>query len=135
MHASLQVRWNVAVIIACVVFAAVMAVFTHPFPLMAWVAAAAFGVVSGLLQARAVVEARSTFQSAATMLEVRAALTSTASGRRSLYVQWALLPVLLVVAFLVHNTFGAALGGYAVFMAVRDAIALRTVGRLNAKSV
>lgn len=131
MHTSLKLKSNLIVVSVCIAFAALVSVITSPFPIIPWALAAIFGVSAGILQIRSIALAPEAFRSAQTLLEVRAAFTSTAPGKQALIVQWALLPLLLGVSFWIDNPFGGGLGGFAVFMSIRDLVAIRAVVSLS----
>jgi hypothetical protein len=132
LHGSLKLQWNLVAIGGCLVFALASALLTQPLPVVAWAVAVVFGIIAGVLQSRAIVSATDAFRSSRTAIQVRAALTSSAAGRQSLLVQWTLLPVLLGLAFWSGNLIAGALGGFALFMAVRDTLTLKAVVGLSA---
>ncbi|MDR3686603.1 MAG: hypothetical protein P4L93_06585 [Coriobacteriia bacterium] len=127
MHSSLTLRFNLITIGACVLVAAGTTTLPGAFPMLAWAVAAVFGVVAGDLQSRSIRASSQSFKSARTALEVREALMSNGPGRLTVAIQWVLLPVLLGMAWWSGNIVAGALGGYALFMAVRDLVALRAV--------
>ena len=127
MHASLTQRGTLTMIGASALVAAGTAMLPGPFPAVAWGLAAAFGVVVGVLQTRALRAAPRAFLAAESTVEVREALMSSSSGRMAVALQWVLLPILLAVAWRSGSVVAGALGGYAVFMGVRDAVALRAL--------
>ena len=55
---------------------------------------------------------------------------SNVPGRLAVITQWVALPVLVAAAWWGGNIVAGALGGYALFMAIRDLVALRAVMRL-----
>jgi uncharacterized membrane protein len=56
---------------------------------------------------------------------------ATSSGRVAVIVQWVLVPLLIGAAWWAGNLIAGGLGGYALFMAVRDLVALRAVIELS----
>jgi hypothetical protein len=98
------------------------------------VLAAVAGAAAGDLQARSIRSAPQTFRDAQTAVDVRAALMSTLPGRLAVIAQWVLLPLLVAVAWWAGNIVAGALGGFALFMAMRDAVALRAVAWLASAS-
>ncbi len=126
MHASLKLQTNLVIIIACAVAAVAASVLTHPFPAIPLIAGTIFGLAAGLMQSQSIIAASDTFRSAETAMAVRHALTSTTSGKRAIQIQWILLPLLLASALWIGNPFGAV-AGFALFMCVRDLVALKAV--------
>jgi hypothetical protein len=127
LHASLKLRPNLIMIAACVLVAAGTSMLPGQFPGVAWAFAAVFGVAVGDLQSRGIRSTPQAFRDAKTSIEVRSALMSTRPGRMAVVAQWILVPVLLGTAWWSGNLTAGAIGGYAVFMAVRDAVALSAV--------
>ena len=127
MHASLRLQPNVIIIGAFILVAVGTAMRPGPFPSVAWAVAVVFGVVAGDLQSRSIRIAPQKFLSAQTSIEVRKALMSTRPGRLTVLGQWIVMPLLLVAGWWGGNVVAGALGGYALFMAVRDIVALRTI--------
>ena len=127
MHSSLTLRFNLIAIGACILVAAGTKTLPGAFPALAWALAAVFGVAAGDLQSRSIRASSQSFRGARTALEVREALMSNVPGRLAVVVQWVLLPALLAAAWWGGNIIAGALGGYALFMAVRDLVALRAV--------
>jgi xanthosine utilization system XapX-like protein len=127
MHSSLKLQTNIFMIIACALVAGVFSILTHPFPAIPMFAGTIFGLVAGLLQSQSIIVARDAFRSAETAMAVRQALMSTTSGKRAIQIQWVLLPILLVSAYRLGNPLGGAVAGFALFMCVRDLMALKAV--------
>ena len=127
MHSSLTLRFNLITIGACVLVAFGTSTLPGAFPTLAWSLAVIFGVAAGDLQRRSIRASSQRFRSAHTATEVREALMSNVPGRLAVITQWVALPVLLAAAWLGGNIIAGALGGYALFMAVRDLVALRAV--------
>jgi hypothetical protein len=123
----LTLRFNLITIGACILVAVGTATLPGAFPALAWSLAAVFGVAAGDLQRRSIRASSQRFRSARTATEVREALMSNVSGRLAVITQWVALPVLLAAAWWGGNIIAGALGGYALFMAVRDLVALRAV--------
>jgi len=127
VHSSLDPRSNLIMIGACLLVAFGTAMVAHSVPELAWGLAVLFGVVAGGLQARSISLATDAFKSARTSIEVRRALMSNQPGRLAVLLQWVFGALLLAVAYFGGNLIAAALGGYAIFMAVRDLVAFRAV--------
>ena len=131
LHSSLTLRFNLITIGACILVAVGTATLPGAFPTLAWSLAAVFGVAAGDLQRRSIRAAGPRFRAAHTATEVREALMSNVPGRLAVITQWVALPVLVAAAWWGGNLVAGALGGYALFMAVRDLVALRAVMRLT----
>ena len=127
MHASLRLQPNIVIIGACLLVAVGTAMRPGPFPVLAWAVAVGFGVVVGGLQSRSMRMVPEKFLGAQSSVEVRKALMSTRPGRLTVLGQWIVLPLLLVTGWWGGNVVAGALGGYALFMAVRDIVSLRTI--------
>lgn len=134
MYPSLKLRSNLIEIGAAILVAGGMMMIPGPPPTAAWALAAVFGVMAGILVGQSIRSAPQAFQSAQTSPEVRAALSSTQVGRVALLAHWVLLPLLLVAAWWGGNIIAGAFGGLAVFLVVRDVVALRAVMDLAAMS-
>ena len=131
MHSSLEPRSKMIMIGACLLVAFGTAMAGHVIPVTAWAFAVVFGVAAGGLQARSIGLAPEGFKRAQTSVEVRTALMSNRSGQLTVLLQWGVVPVLLLAAYFGGNLIAGALGGYALFMAVRDLVALRAVMSLT----
>ena len=130
MHSSLKLQTNIIMIIAFAFVAAAASILTHPFPAVALAAGVIFGLGAGLMQSQSLANAPDAFRSAKTAMAVREALKSTTSGKRAIQIQWILLPLLLVSAYWTGNPFGPV-AGFAMFMCVRDIVALKAVKGLT----
>ena len=117
-------------IITFALVAAAGSLLTHPFPALSLVAGVLFGLGAGFMQSQSLTTAPDVFRSAKTAMAVRAALMSTTSGKRAIQVQWVLLPLLLVSAYRTGNPF-SPVAGFAMFMCVRDLVALKAVKGLT----
>jgi len=127
MHKSLTPRTNLLIIF---VWAAVVGVFvfvaTHPKKALVIGVGAVLGLLAGIFQLRALQESKDRFRAATTALEVRAAMTSSASGRLATYTLYVAAVILLLTAYTQKEALGFALfAGYAAFAFVRDSIALK----------
>jgi hypothetical protein len=127
VHPSLKLQSNLIEIGACLAVAVGTALLPGAFPAVAWALAAVFGVIAGDLQARSIRAATPAFAAATTALEVRTALMSNLPGRFAVMVQWALIPLLVAAGWWSGNVIVGALGGFALFTAVRDLVGLRAV--------
>jgi hypothetical protein len=135
MHATLRLLPNLGMMAAWLVVAIAAWIMSQPAPLVPVVLGAGFGVVIGFLQARSIRSSARAFQGAATAVDVRRALTSTAHGRRAIQVQWAGALLLLVAAVLIRNPLGGFVAGYAAFMFARDLVSLNEVIALRRSAV
>jgi hypothetical protein len=126
MHSSLKLQTNLTIIIACVLVVAAVSILTNPFPAIALIAGVIFGFAAGFMQSQSIATAPDAFKSAQTAMAVRQALTSTPRGKRAIQIQWILLPLLLATALWNTNPFGPV-AGFAIFMCVRDLVALKAV--------
>jgi hypothetical protein len=131
LHTSLTPRNNLISIGAAVLVATGTAVLPGPFPELAWMLGASFGLIAGVTQASALHEGPELFKAADTAVEVRRVLMSMRSGRIAVLAQWVFLVVLLAVALSGVVTIAGALGGYAVFVGVRDVVALKAIVDLS----
>jgi glucose uptake protein GlcU len=127
MHKSLTPRTNLLVIF---VWAAVVGVFvfaaTHPNKALVIGVGAVLGLIAGIFQLRALRESKDRFRAATTSVEVRAAMTSTVSGRLATYTLYAAAVILILTAYTQKEAIGfAVFAGYAAFAFVRDSIALK----------
>jgi len=127
LHSSLTLRFNLVTIGACILVAVGTSTLPGAFPTLAWSLAAVLGVAAGDLQRRSIRGSSQKFRSASTATEVREALMSNVPGRLAVLTQWVALPALVAAAWWGGNIIAGALGGYALFMAVRDLVALRAV--------
>jgi len=131
LHTSLTLRTNLISIGAAVLVATGTAVLPGPFPKLAWILGATLGFIAGVTQASALHEVPEQFATADTAVEVRRVLMSTRAGQIAVLAQWVLLAVLLAVLLSGVVTIAGALGGYAVFVGVRDVVALKAVVDLS----
>jgi hypothetical protein len=127
LHSSLTVRSNLVTIGAAALVAAGTAMLPGPSPVVAWTLAAIFGVVAGITQALTLRAVPERFRAADSSVEVRRVLMSRTSGRLAVLAQWILVAVLIAVALSGAVSMAGALGGYAVFVGVRDVVALKAV--------
>jgi hypothetical protein len=116
---------------ASALVAAGSAILPGPFSSLAWALAAVGGAVVGDLQARSMRAKPEAFRSAGTEVDVRKAFMATQAGRLAVLGQWVVVPVLIVAAWWGGNLVAGALGGFAVFLAVRDLVALRAIIELS----
>ena len=130
MHPSLKLQTNITMIIVFACVAAAASILTQPFPAISLAAGVIFGIGAGLMQSQSLAAAPEAFRSAKTAMAVREVLMATTAGKRTIQVQWILLPILLVSAYLTGNIF-SPVAGYAMFMCVRDLVALRAVKGLT----
>ena len=130
MDTSLKLQTNIIMIIAFALVSAAGSIITHPFPALSLAAGIIFGLGAGFMQRQSLTLAPAAFRSANTALAVRAALMSTTSGKRAIHAQWILLSLLLASAYWTGNPF-APVAGFAVFMCVRDLVALKAVKGLT----
>ncbi len=130
MHSSLKLQTNLIIIIACAIVAVAASVLTHPFPSIPLIVGIIFGFAAGIMQSQSIAVARDVFKSAETAMAVRRALTATPSGKCAIQIQWILFPILVGAALWNHNPFGL-IAGFAIFMCVRDLVALKAVIGLN----
>jgi hypothetical protein len=126
MHSTLKLQTNLIIIIACALVAVLIAVLSHPFPTIPLTAGVIFGFAAGRMQSQSIAAACEAFKSAETAMAVRHALASTPSGKRAIQMQWILFPILVGAALWNQNPFGL-IAGFAIFMCVRDLVALKAV--------
>ena len=131
LHASLTPRSSLISIGAAVLVATGTAMLPGPFPQLAWLLGATFGLIAGVTQASTLHAVPEQFATAGTAVEVRRVLMSMRSGQIAVLTQWILLAALLAVVLSGSVTIAGALGGYAVFVGVRDLVALKAVMDLS----
>jgi hypothetical protein len=127
MHNSLTPRSNLVLILVwgAIVGASIFSSM-HPNRTILIGIGAAFGLVAGAFQLRALHETQERFLSATTAIEVRAAMMSSRSGRLATYTIYAVAGVLLLTAFAQNEVIGFGLvTGYASFAFVRECLTLR----------
>lgn len=117
VNALLALSWG------CISLALITIPERHPW--LPAIVGGLFGVFIGRLQRRSFAEAPAAFLAADSARAVRAAVTSTASGKRALLIQWASL-VAIVAAALVQpaDLIAGWFSGYSALMCLRDFVAL-----------
>jgi hypothetical protein len=134
MHASLTPRSSLVTIGSAVLVAVGTATLPGPFPAAAWSLAVLFGVVVGMLRVRMLDTASDAFIAAGDAVELRRAMMSRPPGAWSVALQWAVLPLLLGVSWRDGNMVAGVLGGFAVFMGVRDLVTLKAISDLASRA-
>lgn len=132
MHATLQPWFNAIVVLFWLGVAASVAAFAPTPPSFGVAAAVAIGLLAGLLRNSAVSRQRPQLQTATTATQVRAALLSTAPGKASVALSWALLVCLiLLTAGDRFGTLSTVVCSFAAFQAARDITSLLAVVKLS----
>lgn len=127
MHKSLQPASS---LIALAVSATLMLIFafgvSHPKKVLLLTVGGGLGAVAGVLQLRALGTHRDRFLSAKTALEVRQAMTASKAGLGAVYLIWINGALLLFIALSqTEAPLAGAVGGFAMFIFIREAISLR----------
>jgi hypothetical protein len=131
LHASLTVRSNLLMCALTGPVAIGLSFMGWPKAAVITAIGAAFGLVVGILQARALREASAALAAARDSLAVRSALSATKSGSLAIRVQWAaLIPVLVVWILPGGQPFLAPIAAYAALMFVRDVTTLPALAGL-----
>lgn len=127
MHTSLRPQTNMKLLVFWIGGVLAVASVVSPTPWLFFCLGAVLGVCAGTIQLRALRESAAGLLSARTTREVRCAVTSSRSGRVYLYVFWASMVVLFVLAsFLLRGR--AVIGliaGYSAFAFMRELLTLR----------
>jgi hypothetical protein len=124
LHTSLMVRSNLFMCVLTGSVAIGLSVIGWPKSAIVAAVGAAFGLIVGILQSRAIREGSVALAAAPGALAVRSALNSTKSGNLSIRVQWAALVPIVVWILLGGQPFLAPIAGYAALMFVRDVTTL-----------
>ena len=111
----------------------------RPVPRWVVVTGALLGTVAGVLQTRALEEKGAELVSVDSLLGIRRVMMSSTPGRWSIYWIYAVKTALLTEVIVLYRDHilracTAYIGGYLVFMCVRDLIAIRGVLRLESLS-
>ena len=131
LHSSLTVRAHLITIGSAALVATGTAILPGPFPVLAWSVSATFGLAAGVAQAATFHAVPEQFATADTAVDVRRVLMSTQAGRAAVLAQWILMATLIALALSGTTTIAGALGGYAVFVGVRDVVSLKAVADLS----
>ena len=128
VHWSLEPKKALLLSLLWAALAVLLALIASPFPLIQLEVGALGGIFVGALQRRSFQEGADLYLSATKGAQVRRALASTRSGRRSVGLQWVVALGLLGVAMLSlrsaagrpRNPAFGLISGYLLLMAVRD---------------
>jgi hypothetical protein len=127
MHKSLAPSSNiilVAVWLAIVVAGLLLPAV--PSRLLVIVVGVGLGVITGILQLRAMEEKKELFFAAASALDVRSAMRASSAGRFAIYGVWVAGAVVLAISLSQQEgLLLRVLAGYAAFALARDVIALK----------
>jgi len=127
VHASLSPKANVTLLAAWTGGAVAVSLFAPAVPSILLALGTVFGVALGMLQRRALREARSALIASQSAMDVRRALAATGSGRAYLYALWGSVLFDLIAAYALPSggTHFGAIAGYCALAAVRELITLR----------
>jgi hypothetical protein len=131
MHSSLRPKTNLALI---AIFASVMVaglVASWPSSAIPSSVGVLIGAIVGILQRKSMSAVPDRFRGSQSAMEVRRALTSTASGAWAIKVQWLGAFVLLGIALALSNPLTAFIQGYVSLMLAREIATLRAVEELG----
>ena len=131
MHSTLRTKINIGLAIGWGCVAGALLIVAQGTPSFAVVCGGVGGIVSGLLQGRAMTAAREAFLTSESALDVRRALTSTSFGKASLAIQWVACIVLIVMIVTRTGNLPGILGSLALFFCVRETSTLPAVVSLN----
>jgi len=133
MHKSLQTKANAMLTCIWGITAVGLAAVVSPRPWLLMAVAGVLGAVGGLMQARAVRSSASTFRGSTTLLEVRAALSSTSAGKGYLVLFWGsqLFLALLAAWQFRSRMLLAFMAAYCAFAFWREVMSLPAVVALN----
>jgi hypothetical protein len=130
VHKSLTRTASRNLIIAWIVWTAVVVALTRATVLPSFALGAVFGLGAGLLQSRALKANPGAFAAAVTAIDVRRALLATRGGTLAVALGWLCALALVGTAVLSRAGIGAIavwFGGYAAFMLARDLLAHRAL--------
>lgn len=136
MHASLSPKPNVLLLAAWTAGAVAVSLFAPVVPSVLLVLGAVVGAALGMLQRRALREARVALIASQSAMDVRRALAATGSGRTYLYALWGAVLLVVAAAYTLPTggTHFGAIAGYCTLAAVREVITLRETFVLQALS-
>jgi len=133
MHKSLQTKTNAMLTFVWGIAAVALVAVVSPRPWLLVAVAGILGAVAGLMQARTIRSSASIFRGATTLLEVRAALSSTSAGKRYLVLFWGsqLFLALLAAWQFRSSMLLAFLAAYCAFAFWREVMSLPAIVALN----
>ena len=132
MHSAPTVRVNVALIVLWITVLAALLLTVTPIPYVTVLVGVLFGIPCGFFQKQALSSVSEAIATARTALEIRKALTSVSSGKRTTGLQWLGTATVLISAVLQNqNTIAAFVSGYCSLMLARDIIVLKAVRKLG----
>src|SRR5215203_861987 len=113
VNAILALSWG------CISLALITVSERHPW--LPAIVGGLFGVFVGFLQRRSFAEAPAAFLAADSALAVRAAMTSTASGKRAILIQWVSLVAIVAAAVAQPaDSIAGWFSGYSALMCLRE---------------
>ena len=129
---SLHFSTNIALIVAWGLASVALMILTPIYPLYVLVPAVILGCVGGYMQVLSFEQAKHSFLTAESMLEVRKALKLTTWGKRYLYFLWGSQVVLVLLALSTSKTpIIAVLVGYFSLMFARELVTLKSTIEIN----
>ena len=137
MHASLSPKPNVLLLAVWTAGAVAVSFFAPVVPMELLALGAVVGASLGMMQRRALREARIALIASQSAMDVRRALAATGAGRKYLYALWGAVLLVVAAAYALPSggTHFGAIAGYCTIAAVRELITLRETFVLQALSV
>ena len=136
MHSSLKTNINARLIATWAIGAILLAVIFPSVATAPILVGLPLGCLVGVLQGRAVRANSMAFARASTALEVRAALTGTATGKAALLIQWCAAVAIATLSFVrSHQLFLVGFfAGYLGFMLARESVTFSSLRHLQSIS-
>jgi hypothetical protein len=133
MHKSLQTKTNAVLTLVWGIVAVALVAISSPRPWLLLIVGGSLGALAGLIQARTIRSSASILRGAATLLEVRRALSSTSGGRGYLVLFWGSQVFLALLAAwqFRSNMLLSFVAGYCAFVFWREVTSLPAVVALN----
>jgi hypothetical protein len=131
MHATLKPRLNITLMAIWAAIAAILSCFGGTVPYITLIFGGLLGALTGNLQLHAMRSSPAMFQQAKNAVDVRHALASTSSGKRSIQLQWAGAAILIGIGLITKDPLRTPIVGYFAFMCIRDVCAFPGIIILN----
>jgi hypothetical protein len=137
VHASLSPKPNAILLAAWTAGTVTVALIAPAIPAALLVLGVVLGAALGMLQWRALREARIALVASRSAMDVRRALAATGSGRAYLYALWGSVLLIFAAAYVLPSggEYFGAIAGYCALAAVRELITLRETFVLQALAV
>jgi hypothetical protein len=137
VHASLSPKHNAFLLAAWTVGTVTVALVAPAIPAALLALGVVLGAVLGMLQLRALREARIALIASQSAMDVRRALAATGSGRTYLFALWGSVFLIVVAAYVLPSggKYLGAIAGYCALAAARELTTLRETFVLQALAV